>query len=403
MIVSRSRLFIFVMKLYLIVVLYKFLISSIFRKEFLTQFVFSSCLLIFTTILIYTAKKEFSYFRIKYVNIIIYILICLLIINFINSLLYIPQGTNYNFIIINFFQVLYPLMLLYVCFNLPTIIVSNLSKFIYNLSIPIMVIGYIEFLIPKSTREHLIFEFIKLSEGVGYIPNSYYFEYHNIMRLGSILFEPLTLSYILLFVVMYIFSNNYSSITKLKFWGLLFLTFGKSAIVTSIIAFFSSILKYISVILMLIILMLILIVLFNPQIISKTNYNFWAHYEGLSSGIQAGLNKPIMGNGLGTAGYIIKLKCIELEIIGPFFNGSNGNESTIGVIAYQLGIVWVIIFVLLYILISIRLIRNKSYFAFGIVFGTLLGLLFTESLLSNVIVTVFSFLIVNEYKKNSNN
>ncbi|MEY8216235.1 MAG: hypothetical protein RPR97_17340, partial [Colwellia sp.] len=65
------------------------------------------------------------------------------------------------------------------------------------------------------------------------------------------------------------------------------------------------------------------------------------HFVGLVSGLDSGFKHLFTGNGLGTSGFLVYLSVEDsLYLTSPFHPLSpmlNGNESTFGVIAFQLG------------------------------------------------------------------
>ena len=176
------------------------------------------------------------------------------------------------------------------------------------------------------------------------------------LRLGSIYGSPLTFAYSCIFLLTYyVCRGGQLSVYITAIMAVL--TQVKTAMVGQAIVIMSRWIRlyyklvYLSVALM----ALSVALLFNPYDLLdiKQSSSFKStsnHLVGLSSGIRAAFDNPLIGKGLGQSGYVVYLESKNLAI-NPFLDKSeflNGNESVIGVVAYQMGLIALFLHFLLY-------------------------------------------------------
>lgn len=402
---SIPRLFQFI----LLIVIYKFVLSLLIPKVFITVTITLLLGSIFIYMLITVIVKEFITNKFRVINVFIYCLFILLIIYTVITFIFPPNGVLPEFIGISFTQLMFPLLFLFIVNNISLISLKAIVKKLFYLLIPIVIFSIFEILLPRNIKKQILSCLFFKLEGTLAIPTSYDFDYFGLMRVGSLFFEPLTLSFVTLFLLGYLV-NNYKIYKKGRVYLIItalanLFSFGKSALFAVSLSIMSIFTRKKSGFLYIgIVIFIIFYFVKNGKEIASTNANFNQHYLGLITGIEGALLKPF-GNGVGSAGYLIFLKCDAYKIEGPFFNKSNnGNESTIGILLYQLGWLYTALFLSLLFFIFNSIYISNKYFTAGTVIGFIIALFFSESLMSIVVIATFSTFIIYEFRqKNSNN
>ena len=283
-------------------------------------------------------------------------LLSFVLLKAVYDLIYPPYGVLPIFTLRSAVQLSFPLVFIFILDGLTLSTIYKIYKYVRFIAIFLCIVGIFEaLLIPVDIRDSIAKYILvaKVGENVSlsaYADRLFGFSWS---RSGSLTFEPLSLASIS--VIMLIAEV---SLFKRKSWisvGILFLGLvsagAKSALVTLITAIGTRLFGLV-VLPIYIFSMLALLLLNSEKVVDLFNgirvdafESISNHIIGLIMGIYNTFDSPWLGHGLGTAGYINWISAENLGIEGPFKDSDgglrgllNGNESSLGVITYQMGI-----------------------------------------------------------------
>ena len=285
--------------------------------------------------------------------------------------------------------------------------VLSLLRSVYKLSYFVILLSLIERFVPLSYLVKIVnmmsdSKQLTGSVGASVLPSSYMFAEASfpIQRAGSIFLEPLTFSLFagLITVSYYDFlyfagplDRRKEAKYKFVYISLTVLCFVKSGVIlmSSLLAkhkFF------------LILFGFSVLVLFAVNINSIENLeSILVHVNGLINGLASGFEKPFLGHGAGTAGFLSYNILSNQGELYNYFDSSNmsrnGNESLIGIISYQYGYVYLTFYLLSFVYLSYQTRKNLKYFP-SLVIIVLVVSLFTESVLSMIFQFTYALLFV---------
>jgi hypothetical protein len=319
------------------------------------------------------------------------ILIFFLVLNLANSL---HSGDQSNLIVLTFLQ----LSFFYICLlffeSQSLFVLSKAVDLLEKIILVAISLSVIEFILPKVWMENILTFFL------GGVPVSYISrEFSGAgLRLGSIFLSPLTFSFscVLLLVLSDVRSNKYSKFA----YACLVLCKAKTGIVGGLLYLFRNVMfNWIKLTFIIFTVAVLLVPIFYDGlelllIPSDSPYKSLSyHLVGLVSGIQGGYQNYFSGNGLGKSGYLLYLSVQnDLYASSPLHHLSpmlNGNESTFGVIAFQMGLVFLVLHVYLFfrylsVFVAVGAKSSASFVLFVMVFQV-----FSESSL-----TIFVSLVI---------
>lgn len=279
--------------------------------------------------------------------------VLLLSILVVNAIWAVLSGGEIKYVFITFLQ----LSFFYLCLlffesqslNVLTKAVDVVEKVVFAA----LLLSIVEFLLPKVWVENILFLIL------GGVPVSYISrEFSDAgLRLGSFFLSPLTFSFscVLLLVLADVRNRKYSKIV----YVFLVLCKVKTGFIGGLLYLTRHVMfRWIKWLFLLLLIGILLTPLFFDgigllMVPSDSPYKSLSfHFVGLVSGIEAGYHHMFTGNGLGNSGYLVYLSAKEsLYVSSPMHYLSpmlNGNESTFGVIAFQMGLVFLLIHVYLF-------------------------------------------------------
>lgn len=299
----------------------------------------------------------------------------------------------------SFLQIFFIYYWIFIAFNIKDSLLNKIIAFLEKLFIYGCVFALVEFLMPESIKMSLL-RAIAGQNVISYLSRDIVFFS---MRLGSFYLSPLTFSFTLLFLIANNINNRKKSIiyfvlafisqTKTAMFGGLFVLVGGRyrmlnmcgmvsllGVVAALCYFFDGDFFYFT--------------FDGTSLKSLSN-----HLAGLVYGIQSSFDN-IWGNGLGSSGF--------LAIIngggGAFVNTvlELGNESTIGVIAYQLGCIFMLLHIFLFVYMFSYQIKQKNFSAASFILLMLAFQVFSESSLTLLITFSQAFLFAKTLKMSNN-
>ncbi|PSL24796.1 hypothetical protein [Dyadobacter jiangsuensis] len=314
------------------------------------------------------------------------------------------QAWDPSLVVICYTQLLFIYFWIYCAFQTPDHILGTLLKFIEKIFLAGLVFAVIEYFIPFSLK-YVIFS--RLFGGS--IPGNYYTRdvfSVNSLRLGSFYLSPLTFAFTCLFLFCYYQVGKRQPVK----WGITavvtLLAKTKTSLFGSLIFLLGNYAKYVNQVLIIASLVFIfaLPIMYDGWTFyygfDNTPFKSTAnHISGLVFGIRSALEDPFWGNGLGTAGYVAYLETLASRISpSPFRTGEaslyqNGNESLLGVIGYQMGGIFLICHVLLFVLIFQMHMKRKNYVIASFILITILFQAFTESSFTILVSVCQAFLM----------
>jgi hypothetical protein len=377
--------------IYIFLNLYKPLIGIIFGRESITAI----SIVISISLCLFYFLKDLTKYQIGKKKALSFLTLFLLTLHLLFSMVFI-HGANFYPALVSYFQIVTPMIILFILESLEPHMVSQLSRFLVVSLIPFIVFAFIEILLPISLRIQLYMGFSRLVTGESQIDVAYYLgdTAYGGLRLGSLFFEPLTFAFVSTFLTIYLFSKK----KKFAFPTLLtnVLSLGKLPIATTFIAIGAALFKRLYRLYYVFVFALIIIVLVyfirNAEEIAIDSPSLGSHMVGLAYGLINTFEAPFMGHGFGTAGYLSFVYYKKMNEEGPFTKGigglMNGNESAVGSISYQLGYFFLLLFLLFFIVYFIRLVKARQHMMASGVIGFLLSLFLSESVLSITVVSV---------------
>jgi hypothetical protein len=380
----------------------KAVLSIFLPKIGLTFFLITILILLFLKILLNTELSN--------LNLWVIILLIFLTTNLVITLLNKNDIIKPIYGLVAFVQLSIPLVLIFIFNNVKSNVLRKLINLTKKICFLFIVVGFVEFCVPKEIMTNILVHTNYLINGNREIPVSYYLGDFNInkYRLGSLFFEPLTFAFISGAYFILLLKNFDNHRFKTYLTGFIHIvTLGKMSIIITCISYVSKLIRRYSLLFVVTIYVIIsiLVLTINTQHLKKSP-SMGNHIIGLRNGIENTKNKPILGHGIGSAGYNVFILAqnetitpFSVDKSNPFYALNNGNESAVGIITYQTGFIYTICYLALLFYISLQLFYAKQYLVFGLISGYILSLFLLESSLS-IIITSFYFLIIFFYKKN---
>lgn len=374
---------------------------------------FLSLIIISVLFISYMLLQKFTQFKM-----LLLLFLCWLLLAAISSYAIVPEGVLPEFTATNFAQLAFPLIFLYVLLSLKYSTLLALIKYIKVIGMIILIAALIELLfVSDDLRLRLASYVLQSKLGDAAKTDAYYDVTLGMgyLRPGSILFEPLTTGMILISILMLYWGHKEEGNAFYKKFAYILIIFVggvKSAIVTLLIAVGLMRWRYfvMPIALVLVVFTLFLLKDHLLAILQGTRIEGFEsisnHLLGLTFGVINTLDTPWFGHGLGSAGYLIWLKCQAMEIVGPFVHArkyggmGNGNESGLGVIIYQLGLVYGLALVGLMFRVILWFYKHKDYGMVSLMLGGLVFLMLSESSLSFSINAVMLPILVYRYRLN---
>lgn len=409
--ISLNKLEKNILFLFIIILIYKNLILF-FSNTILTSILLAVFFAILLVIRLVLFIKKFSTPKkvINFNNYLIF-LIFFLLISFIISIR--NSFIDLSDVIVSFRQFFLPLILVFIVMNNEYIDKLFLKK-LFFISLPIFIFSIIEIFLPIGIIKTIYHSYMT-SQGISNIPfetSAYFFYDFNIIykRLGSIFFEPLTFGIFAAYIYiigLYLEFNKFSNfiilttgfISLVKSFYILFLCklviSNKNMYYLFLIGLFFA---------------LLLLVLFSYNLSNEELkiifFTLGNHIYGLISGLLNGIDYPFIGHGLGTAGYLNAINHDEYYykhinyLFKDNFDGI-GNESGLGIMIYQLGYIFTIVFLLFKFSIIKMLIEMNEYKVVSIFVGNIIVFILSESyytLLLFILPYIICKVVINERK-----
>ncbi|MEY8200435.1 MAG: hypothetical protein RPS47_14445 [Colwellia sp.] len=350
----------------------------------LVKFVQILVMLSFTLVILARGRSSFSFKRITILP-----LLCLayLIINAVVSI----QSGDFGLVVISFLQISF----FYICllfFESQSI--SLLRRVIQFLKLFLFVsvfVGMFEMFVPAGMREQILRSFYGGDLPVAYISRDIGVGELS-MRLGSFFLSPLTFTYscVALLTILSVERERLNILVT-------FITV-LSKVKTGWLGVFLMILKNrLPMVAGWFFLLLVGGILILPLFISGVDLllipsdtllkSFSNHLVGLVSGVASAYDNVWFGEGLGRSGYVIFKQVVDGYAFSPFLGLSpylNGNESTLGVISFQLGFIFLLLHISIFYFYLLSL--KNSGLSGGMAF---LFFLFVFQALSESSLTIF--------------
>ena len=179
-------------------------------------------------------------------------------------------------------------------------------------------------------------------------------------------------------------------------------TVGKSAIIGFFIALFVEYFPRIRKIVVITFLFFLAFFIINIDVLEKNipPTSIGLHLLGLINGLQSLSENIFIGNGLGSAGYGAYLEAKSSGVLNEYFDESitagvsNGNESYIGILMFQLGLIPFILYIFPFIYGLRHIFTKKVKLSFGLLFSFLLISFFTETVSSMLLLSMASLIFV---------
>jgi hypothetical protein len=269
---------------------------------------------------------------------------------------------------------------------------------IHWIGIAVLVLSFCERIAPELFIAAIV---SKMSIGKGIVdtvqrelPLSYFFIEMGfpIRRVGSIFMEPLTFGlFASLWAVSYTALCSYqvngrkqTSIMGSAYFIGTALSFIKSGYVLLVAA----LIKKRLVLCVFITVIVVLGVKFASEIDKKPGIELSSmlmHVNGLTNGLANGLEHPFLGHGCGTAGFLTWVALKKSGEAAKYFDLSNptrnGNESLLGIIAYQYGYIYLTLYLVSILYIVVKFLRLQGFHIAVLLFLIIIVSAFTESVL----------------------
>jgi len=301
-------------------------------------------------------------------------------------------------VVVNLLQMTTPMVFALFLATLNPASLLAVARFSVGALLVVAVVGLIEQLLPIDLRVSIL---NAIRGGTGQrLPLDYELTIFNssFTRSGSILFLPLTYGYLAFFLVTLSISAPFRDRrgTQLVAIVALITSFVRSVFMTSVVALalipFRRVWRILGVIVLFSIIFLgSVFYLPNLKSLSTVRSNENLHLSGLLYGVASAFDNFGFGNGIGSAGFLSFQYVLEHpDSVSPFrdsYAPMNGNESAVGVLIHELGLVGSVIFFLPYMAVVFQ-VKSKRRWIGTVVVGFLVSLFFSESGLS---LTVMSF------------
>jgi len=320
------------------------------------------------------------------------------------------KGVLNIFTLINFLQLLFPLVFWFLLASVSLPVLLSLAWLVASIACVLATVSVIEMtLIPNhivlSLADYMSLAKLGIANGAeSYSPGGMgQLSSFSYLRPGSLVFEPLTNASII--VVGFVFMSEARGAFRSFRQFLLFLVASVSMVKSALLTLTLSILFFIlrQRVLLLMTFIACLAIYFSQPYIStfaggeriEGFESISNHLLGLILGIKNTIEAPLFGHGLGSSGYLVYIESQKLNIVGPFWRPGfmpmleNGNESTFGVFVYQFGFIVTSLFVLSLLKASLNFMKAKMYWASGLMMGIIFFATLSESFLSFSIQVAF--------------
>ncbi len=322
--------------------------------------------------------------------------ICLILVLFVGLLRSIAVGIPAKFVFISFMQMSMFYFWVVVFETLSVKYVKAAMRCVSALVFFALVFAAVEFLTPAAFRVGVLGGLFP--EG---IPGAYYSRELGFLRLGSFFLSPLTFAYACVLLICWLGAGRVFKFSQV----MAVLSFVKTGYL-GVVAVSAA--KRVPALLKLLFLIAVFLIFFVPFFYSghdilllpndallKSTSN---HFVGLVSGVSSAYENVIFGNGLGTAGYVIYLETLRyFDSPSPFSDVSpflNGNESTVGVVGYQLGFMFLMAHVYFLVRYFNRFNQAGNVSGVAFVFFLLIFQIMSESSLTIFISSTSAALLV---------
>ncbi len=384
------------LKLLIGIMIFKNLLAVLIPKEIFAGLIF---LLIFSLYFI-------SYKKYCFAPVLEILLFLFIAFSSISSFIFPFNGWRISYYLVSVLQILVLLFSIRIVSKLSSNQLNKIEPYLKKILFSTIILGFIEFFIPNQIKYLLLSYYNLYVVGNFSIPVAYYLGDSDIsvLRIGSIFFEPLTFSFISGLFFLYLFERK-------EHWSIIIfalivhlMTMGKLPIFCTMLSILFFVLRrfsYSMVVLVPIFVFLFFIFVFNDR--SESMPSMANHVNGLFYGLIGASNSPILGNGIGTAGFLIAIASANIYP-NPFAGNNpifNGNESAVGILSFQYGIVFIIFFILVIFLSILRNIKIKNYLFAGYTLGVLIAFFLTESILGVVVFFFYCLfgMLLNERSK----
>lgn len=303
--------------------------------------------------------------------------------------------------------------------------VGIIYKRIFWYSIPVVLFSCLEVFLPKD----IIFNvYLRMLESkVGYVDlssgSSYDFQDfgYYFFRSGSIFFEPITLGIFSAYVLVITYRKKSVFLSIISFMSLVFSGSKSAFLIFVTMLYFESTkrLRILSVTILSMVFILLFIYLFinGSDLLMGELYTMGPHFMGLVYGTINSFRFPIFGHGLGTSTWLIFVKVKEEGnygwlsnpndfVVGDLIVRGNGQESMFGALAYQYGIIFAVLWVLIFIYTAFQAFKSRMLIECGFLLGFTLSILLTESTFA-ILLHLLAFvmckriLTLNSMRKNT--
>lgn len=384
--------------LYLLICVFAIISSLTVLLDFLylrsVTKILQSFILIACFVLILNIRQKSNNLSKRNIVNILYIIIIYLLLLFIKDIIF--SDVSISLIFRNFLQIFFMYFWILVAFSISKELLDKILLFIQKLFYVGILFSILEFIIPTNLKSQIL-SMLFGSVPVGYLSRDIDFGF---MRLGSFYFNPLTLSFSLLFLLCYYKTSNNKIKGRLTFI-IAFLAQTKTAIIGGILILLGKNSKFINIAILYTTLIFVFFIciyfdgwFFYYTFNGTSLKSLSNHLSGLVFGVQAAFTN-IIGNGLGKSGYLLFVDSLNDPSISKLFNiieYENGNESTYGVIGYQLGGIFLILHLFLFLKLFYFQLKNKNFSIVSFILLIILFQLFSESPLTILITFCQAFL-----------
>lgn len=317
------------------------------------------------------------------------------------------KGWTIQYFVLSFIQIFIIVCSYRIVNYLPIDRFLEVLKLFRKLMIVFSVLGFVEFFIPTSIKAFAFSGYNKLVYGDFTIPVAYYLgdSSLSVLRIGSLFFEPVTFSFLTGLFFLYLLEHDEKKWFTLFVLVVHLMTMGKLALFCTFTALlFKYSHRYSYFLLCLIPLTVATYFVLSYSHIDVNMPSMANHVNGLISGFKGSLNNPFVGNGIGTSGFLVATASID-QLVSPFSSGTfieNGNESAIGILLFQFGFIFTLLFIGIFIIQMHSASKIKNYLYMGYTLGVIISLFFTESILGIVVIFIYLLLgkVTNEKRKN---
>jgi hypothetical protein len=383
--------------LFFIISSFTVLLDFLHLKAISKLFQILAIAIICSTLILTTITKNANKYRNSIVKLTVLILLYLIILFVINIF---SNKISLFIVFRNFLQIFFIYFWILISFSISNILLNKILKFIKSIFYIGMYISIIEFIIPANIK-NVIFSFIYGTVPVSYFSRDIVFFS---FRLGSFYFEPLTFSFTLLFLICC--NTNTKGRKNILTYITIILTQVKTAILGGFLILATK--KTIINIIGLLFFVFIIFICFYSDgwyfyyefdnTVFKSTAN---HLSGLIFGIQEAFQN-LFGNGLGLSGYLTLLDAKNYPALSNLYSITSletGSESTIGVIGYQLGGIFLVLHLILFVKIYFFHLKNKNYRIASFTLLIILFQFFSESALTLLISFCSAFLFAKSSNK----